>query len=335
MARLGKELPVSFRLTDGERDELGNLLLSATTSPFMSYEKHLSEIQAVVQHSDFPQRIRRLCEERKRLDEVEFPFAYIKNCPIDPELPEFGWDNPVEDKRRLKKTFVAEGVLSMFAILFDTPVVGHLSANDGDAFHDIRPMKALAASQSQKALKDLRFPKDFVGHYARPDYVYNITLHSHPSNETYSTFVRDLDVINSLSNEARKVAGEREFHTPIDDISKLGSTVKSSDLPPHALIENGNSIRIFESKTHGLSDRAEEVVGAVLSAIHANKYCTFFEKGDAMLIKNNHSLHAREVFAVGDEEELKKRWMIKTHNVKSYKNFEKYFMEDRYAVVNG
>jgi len=335
MARLGKDLPVSFRFSDRERDQFTELLLTATTSPFTNYEKHLVEIKGVVTHPDFPERVRELCQEQKSVNEVDSPFAYVKNCPIDPVLPEFGWDNPVHDKRVLKKTFVAEGVLSVFALLLDTPIICHLSANEGDAFHDIRPMKSLASTQSQKSLKDLHFHKDFVGHYARPDYVYNITLNSNPANETFSTFVRDIDVINSLPEETREAASRCEFHTPVDDIAKMGSSVKSQDLPPHALIENGNSIRIFESKTRALNDRAEQALQAVLDAIHANKLCTFFEKGDAMLIKNNYSLHARELGEVRDEESLKKRWMVKTHNVKSYKKFEQYFMPDRYAVVNG
>jgi hypothetical protein len=46
-------------------------------------------------------------------------------------------------------------------------------------------------------------------------------------------------------------------------------------------------------------------------------------------------IHGREVKQLRDIESLKRRWLMKTHNVNSLRAFEQYFLPGRYGVVNG
>jgi len=61
----------------------------------------------------------------------------------------------VIDKRKNKRTFVAEGFLLLYAKLMSQEPIGYINVNDGDVFQDIHPMESLSESQSQKALKNI------------------------------------------------------------------------------------------------------------------------------------------------------------------------------------
>lgn len=330
-----RPMPVSYKFNEKDREYLVDRLLSVKSNPFIDYYEFYNDVCELVRKYSLPETFLKFCSEKITSSDAENALLYLKNCPVDIKLPKFGWENPVEDKRRLKKTFVSEGFLAILAVIFDTPGIAHMSANDGDFFHDIRPKKQMAETQSQKALKNLNFHKDFVGHYARPEHVYNITLRGDLVNETYSTFTFDSEIISALPNEIKEILNEALFHTPFDDISTKGSDMELGDLPVHPLIENGDSIKLFEGNTKGITPEAQQALSKVLEIIHDKKYYTFFERGDAMIIRNKYSLHGREVFSIKNIEALKNRWMIKSHNVNNIKPFEKYFVEGKYGVVNG
>jgi hypothetical protein len=297
---------VDYEFSDSERTSLTEALLSIEASPYADHLGFLEEVWSRTRNC-VSSEFRTFCERLKARDKRAFPIAFVRNAPIDPELPEFDWTDPVESKRRLKRTFVSEGFLALFAHLQERPAVAHMSVNEGDFYHDIFPKKDMAETQSQKTEKTLNFHKDFTNHFARPDCVYTLTIRNPEKNEVVSTYVSNAAVIHSLPEATRETLRQPIFETPFDDISTYQQNVALGEAPKHAILE----------------------------ALHAKKTGIHQQPGDFVAIENDFCLHGREVGRVADPDALRRRWLMKTHNVSSYDRLSRFFLPGKPGVING
>ncbi|MBB5998520.1 hypothetical protein [Streptomonospora salina] len=215
----------------------------------------------------------------------------------------------------MKKTFLAEGFLAVFAELAATPAIGYLNVNAGDVYQDIHPKRELQSSQSQKALNEIHFHKDLANRFVRPDQVYMVGMRNDPANAVYTTFVRNIDVTAAFTDAEIAVLRIPEFHTPFDDPTVKGGSLELGEADKHPVLSEEHNIRIFENRTVGTTDRAKALVPKIIEVLHRCKQRVFIEPGDFVMTYNNHTVHAKEVVAVGDAEALRTRWIIKTVNV--------------------
>lgn len=323
-----------FVFTERENAEHRDLLLGVDHSPYAEYEKFSAAMAAAAEMA--PQRFQDFCHRSMLRDFSEQPFVVIGNAPIDPELPVFGGTDPVGDKYRMKKTFVAEGFLATYAALTGTELIAHLTVNDGDFFHDIYPKQSMHDSQSQKTLGTLKFHRDFTNHFVCPDFVNTLTLRDTPKNEVYSTFAVTKHVLRTMSDEDLEVLSQSRFHTPFDDVSRASSRVQLGEASNHPVILDGQGgVKVFEGRTVGLDEEAAAVLDRFIQTLHGNKLLRIALPGDSVTFSNHHVIHGREVHQIRDEESLKHRWLLKTHNVYNLGSFDEYFLEDRPGVVNG
>lgn len=324
-----------YEFEDEERDNLLTGLLGIKTSPYNDHSAFLEEV-GMLSTTDFVSpTFREFAAVLKMKDKVAHPITLVSNAPIDPTIPEFDWVDPVVSKRKLKKTFVCEGFLALFAHLQARPVVGHLSVNDGDFYHDIFPKKDMAETQSQKTEKTLYFHKDFTNHFARPDCVYTLTIRNSTENEVISTYVSNAEVIRALSPDTLEVLRQPLFATPFDDVSKLQQNVELGERPNHAILEHEVELRVFEQRTTATTQESSRALDDLLHAMHKLKTGLHQKPGDFVAIENDFCLHGREVHRVNSPVELRRRWLMKTHNVTSLSKLSRFFMQDRPAVING
>src|SRR5579884_2358402 len=146
-----------FVFSTEERESLVRTFNTVPSNPYSAYESFMDGIRALISDSRVPHRFVEFCAETKARDLEREPIVVIGNCPIDETLPVFDAEDPVRSKYQLKKTFVAEGFLALYALLTGTVPIAHKSVNGGDFFHDIYPKKSMYESQSQKTLETLRF----------------------------------------------------------------------------------------------------------------------------------------------------------------------------------
>jgi hypothetical protein len=325
---------VDYEFSDEERLSLTEALLSVEASPYADHFGFLEAVWSCARNC-ISDQFRTFCEQLKARDKRVFPVAFIRNAPIDPDVPEFDWTDPVESKRRLKRTFVSEGFLALFAHLQSRPAVAHMSVNEGDFYHDIFPKKDMAETQSQKTEKTLYFHKDFTNHFARPDCVYTITIRNSEKNEVLSTYVRNVAVIRSLPEVTREILRQPIFETPFDDISTYQENVELGKAPHHAILEKEGELRVFEKRTRATTEDGAAALDALLGALHAHKFGIHQKPGDFVAIENDFCLHGREVGRVSDPEDLRKRWLMKTHNVSSYDSLSQFFVPGKSGVING
>jgi L-asparagine oxygenase len=312
-----KTIAPEVRLGDAERDALHDALLGVSANPYRHYGGFCQQISRIAGSEVVPGALRDYADLRRAASPGDFPVGYLANAPIDRDVPVFDYEEPVLSKYALKSTFVAEGFLVLWAALVGTPGIGYLNVNDGDVFQDIYPKRALAHTQSQKALREICFHKDLANHFVRPDYVYMLGMRSNPANVVLTTFASNRDIIGALSDEQRAIGREQRFMTPWDDLTVLTAAVEVGEVNSHPLISGDMNLRLFEGRTEGLDEEAQSVVDAVIDIIHEVKAGVNVGPGDFVITCNNHCVHAKELVDVTDEEALRTRWIVKTVNVDS------------------
>lgn len=329
------ELAVDYVLDDEERVELEHRFLALDASPYRDHERFMEGVRALADAGRVPDGIAGFCREVKTLDRRERPFVLLRNCPIDRDVPIFGLEKPVECKRAVKRTFVAEAFLALYALLVDTPPIGYANVNDGDVFQDIYPKESMRDTQSQKALGEIRFHKDLANHFVRPDYVNMLSMRADPRNKVYTSFVRNREALELLPDEIVATLREVEFHTPFDDLTVSAGKVDVGEAPPHAVLTEELDLRFFEGRTIGSTERARGAVDALVEMLHALKARVLLMPGDFLSEHNNFSIHCKEIVHVHDSEALKTRWIIKTVNVERLDAHAHHYLPDRYGIVNG
>lgn len=324
-----------FTFTDAEHAALMEALGKVTANPYRLYEAHLFQIGELVAGGAIPERFRAYVDTLAARDRSAEPVVVLKNVPYDRDVPVFDFDEPVKSKYELKKTFIAEGFLALFAQLAGTPAIGYLNVNDGDVFQDIYPKRSMQSSQSQKALHQIHFHKDLANHFVRPDQVYMVGMRSHPVNEVYTSFVRNVDVVASFTEDELELLRSPQFFTPFDDLTVMGGSLELGEADRHPVIGGEDDLRYFENRTAGVTAAAKAIVPKVTATLHALKQRVFVEPGDFVITYNNHTVHAKEVLEVGDPEALQTRWIIKTVNVDDLRQHTQHFMPGTAHLVNG
>jgi L-asparagine oxygenase len=324
-----------FTFTAPERDALRDVLLEIGGHPYRDFDIFMKSLGELRGDSRLPARFEDFCESSMLRDFSREPFVVVGNAPIDPHLPRFEANDPVADKYRLKSTFVSEAFLGLYAILTGTEIIGHLSVNHGDFFHDIYPKESMYDTQSQKTLKTLRFHRDFANHFVCPDFVTTLTLRDTPENEVYSTFTVTAEAVRDLTERELELLSQPRFHTPYDDVSLADARVRLGRANDHAVLVDGNDAKVFEGRTVAHDEEAQAALDRFLAALHNRKLYRISRPGDSVMFSNHHVIHGREVNRIRDIDSLKQRWLMKTHNVYSRDTFAEFYLEGRYGVVNG
>lgn len=332
-----KEIVVDYAFSELENQVLTNALLRVKESPYRNYPAFRVEVYKISESSAVPASFRELCFHKQAVNQFEDPYVFLKNCPVDPDLPLLDFDAPVVDKRNRKHTFVAEAFLELYAQLMHQEPIGYVNVNDGDIFQDIHPMRKLIDSQSQKAAKGIYFHKDLANHFVRPDWVNILGLRSSPENEIYTSFVRNKDLIEALPADILQVLRTPEFSTPYDDLTLYDSNKALGDTPLHPVLGGAEEydIRFFESRTRGVTPRAIEAVEILVDTLHTLKQRLLILKGDFIGSANNECIHSKEVLNVRDPDAVQNRWLIKTVNVRFLDQHKVHMHPGEIRIVNG
>jgi hypothetical protein len=331
------DIPVSFAFSEEETAFLRTVLLKVGTSPYRDYEGFEQEVRESVVPPLTGTRFAAYCAEARNVHGFEQPFVRLANCPVDPKPPTLSFDSPVADKRRLKTTFVAEGFLLLYAILMEQVLYAYQNTNDGDVFQDIRPMRELADSQSQKTLRGLSFHKDDANHYVRPLWFNILGIQSAGVNVVNTCYSANKDILAALPQDTKKILASPEFITPHDDLTSVGGHDLAEEAQRHPVLggDGPTDLRFFENRTRGTSPRAQEAVDELLRVVHAVKTPVHIQSGDFVGAANNACLHNREVSEIEDLEQLRGRWLVKTASTDSLDSIRPYLVPGSMRVVKG
>ncbi len=327
-ARYGIEVIHSF--SEAERDALTDIL-TVSISPYRDYPAFQKEIQAIARDRA-PRFLREAVAAARSQDVHTRPVLYFKNCPTG-VVPELDYEDPLNSKYERKKDFVAEAFLSIFTELYGTAIVTYRSANRGDMFHDIHPMRKLAYSITQKTLNTLHFHRDLPNNLVRPDWVYLLSLRNSPRNIVYTPVVRLEDIFKGLDARTLEAMRRPIFRAPLavegDSISHYGVTDAGYTEPAPLLIEDRgySSFAFHEGCTESTHTEGMAAIAALREILHRNKYNLFLQERDFAAICNNTCMHARHVVKIDDLEAHRHRWLLKTWNVDDLEPHREHFLE--------
>ncbi|MCU4677551.1 hypothetical protein N7931_18185 [Catenovulum sp. 2E275] len=311
------EMQPDYVLSELEKEVLKNAMLSILADPYRQYKSFCYQVEELIRKGKIPAGFLKALNELSLREKVSYPFVFIKNLPIDENVPKFDNENPIQSKYQLKKTFIAEGCLYLIGKVLNQIPIGYLNVNGGDVFQDIYPQRSLKDTQSQKALGPIFFHKDLANHFVRPDFVNMLSMRSHGENEIYTTFVKNIDVINSFSEFEIERLRQAKFHTPFDDLTTKAGSYDVGEASLHPIISDDYDIRYFENRTKGIDEEAQQLVELVKSRLHELKSCVQMVAGDFIGVANNYSVHGKEVGALQFPELAWERWTMKTVNVSS------------------
>ncbi|MEO7732258.1 MAG: hypothetical protein ABIY55_14900 [Kofleriaceae bacterium] len=319
------------RFSEAERGILTDAF-TVNISPYRDYPAFHRAVQAIVRDR-VPGFFREAVAAARSHDVTTRPVLYFKNCPIG-LVPELDYEDPLTSKYERKKDFVAEVFLSVFAELYGTAIVTYRSANRGDMFHDIHPMKKLAYSITQKTVNTLHFHRDLPNNLVRPDWVYLLALRNSPRNIVYTPIVRLKDIFDKLDAATVEVLRRPIFRAPLavegSNISHYGLAGAGYTEPAPLLAEDRGhaSFAFHEGCTQAIDDEGMAAIEVLRGILHREKDNLFLQEGDFAAICNNTSMHARHVVKIDDHEAHRHRWLLKTWNVDDLEPHRKHFLKD-------
>jgi len=315
MVRTPFKVAQDFLFSGDQREELKEVL-NIQPSPYSHYAEFLDAARKVARDRT-PRFFSDICARLRAQDIEDKPVFMLGNCPVDDVIPILGFEDPLAEKYRLKKTFVAEAFLAVFTELMGTCIMGYRTANNGDMFHDIHPMRKLAHTPSQKTVDTIRYHADIPNNLVRPDWVYLLSLRNSPVNKVYTQFVRLADVFDCLESDVFATLCEPIFHSPRETIHVYGGQAEGfTPRKPVVVSDRGYTfLAYFEGNTTSDSKEGRAALECLNQILHSLGDPVFLTERSLVAVSNNTAMHARHVAEINDLAAHRNRWLLKTWNV--------------------
>ncbi|MCW7538197.1 TauD/TfdA family dioxygenase [Aquabacterium sp. A7-Y] len=315
-------------LNADERNGLRERLWALNANPYRDYPHFKRAISALIEDKEVPERLLRTCDRIREEREQRKSHAHlIRNCPIDPMVPVFDQNDPVQDKYRTKTTYVGEGILELFGQLTGTPLLAYDTRNNGDFFHDVYAHTRYSGTQTQKTDGELYFHNDRTAHPVRADYLALLGMRCYAGNRIYTGFIDGQWLLDHLSEREQALLRQPYYQTPYDEYSR-DSNAAQVDSEPHLILEETQCFRYYDTRTKPHRDAPPEARDALIALkdaiVKARKHRIVLDIGDLLCVANQAGLHNRELVEVADAEQAKKRWLLKTYSFRSQAHMEKF-----------
>lgn len=329
-----------YTFTDDERHALSTSLSAvAAISPYVDFPGFEEQMIRTVQDGQLPEFFTTLCE-RIRTDRQQGSHVHVlKNCPMDTEIPDLNHDDPINDKYRLKKTFVGEAFLGAFAYLLQTPLLSYATRNNGDFFTDVVSINRFRGKRTGFTDGDLIYHNDRTSHPVRADYITLLGVRCPPHDLVYTTYIDGQDIISHLTPEQIQCLSEPWYITEVDDLTreKVKDWEKSG---AHAILKDG-MLCFQDTLTKPIANAPLEVYEALLAfkdgMTKSPKTRHRLEYGDLLVFANQFGLHNRERIEVNNPEDTSKRWLLKTYTFRNRitaDTFADYWVQGVYGRVS-
>lgn len=316
-----------YKFTDKEKTQLEHVLKEvAKISPYTEYNRFSEKLQEVINENFIPEFMYKLCTEIKVERTNGKRIHLLKNCPIDGELPNLSFNDPVNEKYKMKKSFCSEAFMALFANLLDAPLFSYESRNNGDFFTDVLKINRMQGKNSGFTDGDLIYHNDRTSHPIKADYITLLGMICPENERTYTNYIDGKDIISRLPDEDITILSKKIFYTEVDDLTKEanGSWLESK---PHEII-SGDKIFFQETLTKPIDTMNLEAYKSILNlkdAITASfKNRVRLCQGDLLVFPNQYGLHNREKIEINADGSASKRWLLKTYSFENSKVSEKY-----------
>lgn len=318
----------TYVFTDGERDEVYSLLANIPENPYQDYPAFSRVVATLCEQvpDSFSGACRRIQAERTH---AACDVHVLRNCPIDAELPALGNDDPLGEKYKKKKTFIAEAFLELFAQLTGTPLLSYEKRFNGDFFCDVIAHDKYHGQQTGFAAGDLVYHNDRTAHPIRADFISLLGMRC-PEDLVYTSFVSGRSLLNLLTSGEQDMLRQPWYITPFDVLSRDNNRQLTTS-GVHLILENAHSFRYLDTHTRpapGTPSAAKDAIIALKNALtRATKARHRILVGDLLTFANQDGLHNREEVEVVDPSRVRNRWLLKTYAFRDQDNAAKFAAE--------
>ncbi|WUH88769.1 TauD/TfdA family dioxygenase [Streptomyces sp. NBC_00433] len=300
-------------LTPAQHGELLAVLGAVPGNPYRNHEEFVAGVAQVAAPPFLVEVCTRIRQDRHS---GRSEAHVIRNCPVDPHVPELDLDDPVADKYRKKTTFVGEAFLALIARLTGTPLMAYGSRNNGDFFTDVIAINKYSGMKTGFSDSELPFHNDRTAHWARADHIALLGMRCPQDEVIYTTFVGCRELLRNLSEQDQRILRRPYFTTSFDVFSRdTNSSQRSSGA--HPILEGDHSIRYLETTTSVVPEApgvAKDALLALKNAlVVADKQRHRMRDGDLLLFANQDGLHSRDRIEILDAERAATRWLLKTY----------------------
>ncbi|KPM52741.1 taurine catabolism dioxygenase TauD [Frankia sp. CcI49] len=302
--------------TDDEARMLHDRLDGVDRNPYRDYPAFRLAVAGLVERGDVPGFFVEACRRvhRERTAGVA-DIHVLRNCPVDAEIPELGNEDPSARKHELKKTFIGEALLELFAQLTGTPLLAY-ARNQGDFFSDVVAIDRFAGMLTGYSDSELFFHNDRTAHEVRADYVSLLGMRCPAEDLVYTGFIDGRNLLEHLDDQTRQRLREPNFFTPFDVYSRS----KNADLTGserHPILENHHAFRYLDTRTTvapGAPLYAKDALLEMKDAVsRATRVRHRIIERDLLVFSNQDGLHSREKIDVVDPDQVRSRWLLKTY----------------------
>jgi hypothetical protein len=306
-----------YTFANDERDELYGVLETVEKTPYDNYHAFSSAVREIVDRNLVPAALSTVAEQiRAEREKGTSSTHVLRNCPRDRDLPQLGNEDPHAVKLALKKTFIGEAFLELFAQLTQTPLLSYATRFNGDFFTDVIAINKYRGMQTGYSDGDLVFHNDRTAHPVRADYIALLGMHCPITEITYTCLVEGQSLRAGLAEQSRRVLAEPHFITPFDVVSRDNNrslTVSEK----HPILVGPSGIRYLDTHTTFAPDAppaAKDALLALKDALtRATKKRHRILAGDLLAFANQNGLHSRETIELNDPELARSRWLLKTY----------------------
>ncbi|WP_354640891.1 TauD/TfdA family dioxygenase [Kitasatospora camelliae] len=306
-----------YELSDAERDELAAVLGAVRENPYEDYPVFSRAVAAVVERGAVPEFFTKVTGEIRAERESGRSDAHVlRNCPMDPEVPELDHDDPLADKYAKKKTFVGETLLELFGQLTGTPLLAYDTRFNGDFFTDVVAINRYSGKQTGFSDGELVFHNDRTAHPVRADFISLLGMRCPEGDYIYTGFVGGRSLLTHLTDEEQEILRKPYFITPFDVFSRdNNSSLTVSEA--HPILLRQHSIRYLDTHTTVAPDSPPEAKDALLALknalVRADKTRHRILTGDLFSFANQDGLHSRDKVEINDPVRARERWLLKTY----------------------
>ncbi|MGW1752218.1 TauD/TfdA family dioxygenase [Streptomyces sp. NPDC002092] len=305
-----------YTLSDEEHAELYRVLDGVGKNPYEEYEAFSQAVRDLVERGEVPQFFVDVAHRIRAEREAGTSDAHvIRNCPIDPELPDLGDEDPVAVKHAAKRTFIGEALLELFAQLAGNPLLAY-ARNWGDFFTDVVAIRKYSGMLTGYSDSELFFHNDRTAHDVRADYIALLGMRCPGNDLIYTGFIDGRAMLDELTENEQAILRRPYYITPFDVFSKeKNESLTFSEV--HPILENHHSFRYLDTSTTTAPGSPVEAKDALLALKDAlakvEKQRHRILERDLFLLANQDGLHSREKIEINDPAEARKRWLLKTY----------------------
>ncbi|WP_207005670.1 TauD/TfdA family dioxygenase [Trinickia mobilis] len=316
-----------YVFSDVESRIVKRMFEAIDVSPYADYHRFSDELRSKVSAHGMPAFLKNLSEQIAESRKDGCSIHVLENCPVDEDLPYLGHVNPAADKKREKKSFVAESFMELISLILGNPLISYSDRNDGDFFTDVISLDRFRGGRSGFSDGDLVYHNDRASHPVRADYIALLGMRCVPDDLTYTTYVDGRDILERLSESSRAALKVSCFVTDIDDRTREKNPDRKHS-EPHAILSDDCAIRFIDTLTRPNVDAPRTALEALLefkdAISNAKKYRHRIKNGDLLIFSNQYGLHNRERIEIPEDGAHDDRWLLKTYNFSSHQVAQKH-----------